>query len=86
MDDRRARREAEARGLAIAGTLNVLEFAAKLERRYAVPRLQRGCVRLRTVPIHLAWMERHDGELAHHLALCALRPQPPRADPNANQA
>ena len=29
MDDRRARREAESRGLSIAGTLNVLEAAAK---------------------------------------------------------
>ena len=29
MDDRRARREAESRGLAVAGTLNVLEAAAK---------------------------------------------------------
>jgi predicted nucleic acid-binding protein len=29
MDDRRGRREAEARGLSVAGTLNVLEAAAK---------------------------------------------------------
>lgn len=29
MDDRRARREAQARGLSIAGTLNIIEAAAK---------------------------------------------------------
>jgi hypothetical protein len=36
----------------------------QFERRHAAPRLQRGRVRLQNVPIHLAWMERHDGELA----------------------
>jgi predicted nucleic acid-binding protein len=43
MDDRRGRREAEARGLFVAGTLNVLEAAADremLDLRSAVARLR----------------------------------------------
>jgi predicted nucleic acid-binding protein len=43
MDDRRARREAESRGLSVAGTLNVLEAAAErglLDFRAAIASLQ----------------------------------------------
>lgn len=44
MDDRRARREAESRGIAVVGTLNVLQAAARrdlLDFRSAVAALQK---------------------------------------------